>query len=170
MLGATDPAVVQRHDIYDRTAGRTWAAGPVVLVGDPAHPMRPHLGQGGCQALEDAAILGRFVGDGADLPGAFNRFAAFRRRRVVRLIRNGPHPAAGGDRLPRSLPDCPRRGRRAGVTGPTGAPSSVSSPAARHRAERQCIGRAAAMALTGWVTAVHICLKSTTWKMLPGSA
>jgi 2-polyprenyl-6-methoxyphenol hydroxylase-like FAD-dependent oxidoreductase len=87
VLAATEPAVVQRHDIYDRTAARTWAAGPVVLVGDAAHPMRPHLGQGGCQALEDAAILGRFVGDGADLPGAFSRFAAFRRRRVIALVR-----------------------------------------------------------------------------------
>ncbi|MBV9088376.1 MAG: FAD-dependent oxidoreductase [Mycobacteriaceae bacterium] len=87
VLSATDPAAVLRHDIYDRTPARTWARGPVVLVGDAAHAMRPHLGQGGCQGLEDAAILAEFVGDGADLTVAFARFAAFRRRRVAPLVR-----------------------------------------------------------------------------------
>ena len=33
--------------------------------------MRPHLGQGGCQALEDAAVLGAFVELSPDLPAAF---------------------------------------------------------------------------------------------------
>ncbi|BBX08801.1 FAD-dependent oxidoreductase [Mycolicibacterium aichiense] len=82
MLAATDPAEVLRNDLYDRTTARRWAVGPVVLVGDAAHPMRPHLGQGGCQALEDAAVLGAFVGLSPDLPRAFAAFESFRRRRV----------------------------------------------------------------------------------------
>ena len=49
--------------------------------------MRPHLGQGGCQALEDAAILAAFADGAADLPTAFARFAAFRQPRVAPLIR-----------------------------------------------------------------------------------
>ncbi|BBY61970.1 FAD-dependent oxidoreductase [Mycolicibacterium helvum] len=86
MLAATDPAEVLRNDLYDRKTARRWAAGPVVLVGDAAHPMRPHLGQGGCQALEDAAVLGAFVDLSPDLPSAFAAFAAFRRRRVRAII------------------------------------------------------------------------------------
>ena len=82
MLAATDPAEVLRNDLYDRSPARRWAAGPVVLVGDAAHPMRPHLGQGGGQALEDAAVLGEFVKGSSDLPTAFASFASFRRRRV----------------------------------------------------------------------------------------
>lgn len=31
----------------------------MTLLGDAAHPMTPHFGQGGCQALEDAAVLTR---------------------------------------------------------------------------------------------------------------
>lgn len=87
VLAATAPADVLRNDLYDRRMARRWARGPVVLVGDAAHPMRPHLGQGGCQALEDAAVLGACVQFAADLPAAFARFAALRRRRVAAIVR-----------------------------------------------------------------------------------
>ncbi|KWX66225.1 FAD-dependent oxidoreductase [Mycobacterium sp. NAZ190054] len=87
LLAATDPAEVLRNDLFDRAQPKHWSRGPAVLVGDAAHPMRPHLGQGGCQGLEDAAILARFVELCPDLPTAFDRFAAFRRRRVRPLVR-----------------------------------------------------------------------------------
>jgi 2-polyprenyl-6-methoxyphenol hydroxylase-like FAD-dependent oxidoreductase len=58
-----------------------------VLVGDAAHPMRPHLGQGGCQGLEDAAILAAFIDRNADLATSFAQFAAFRRPRIESLVR-----------------------------------------------------------------------------------
>jgi 2-polyprenyl-6-methoxyphenol hydroxylase-like FAD-dependent oxidoreductase len=87
VLAATDPDDVLRNDLYDREQARQWSRGPVVVVGDAAHPMRPHLGQGGCQGLEDAAVLARFVDGDDDLAAAFARFAAFRRPRVRALVR-----------------------------------------------------------------------------------
>jgi len=87
VLAATDSDDVLRNDLYDRDQARQWSRGPVVVVGDAAHPMRPHLGQGGCQGIEDAAVLGRFVDGGDDLAAAFARFAAFRRPRVRALVR-----------------------------------------------------------------------------------
>jgi 2-polyprenyl-6-methoxyphenol hydroxylase-like FAD-dependent oxidoreductase len=87
VLAATEPDVVLRNDLYDRDQARQWARGPIVVVGDAAHPMRPHLGQGGCQGLEDAAILAAFVDRTDDLAAAFTRFAAFRRPRVRSLVR-----------------------------------------------------------------------------------
>lgn len=87
VLAATDPTDVLRNDLYDRDQARQWSRGPVVVVGDAAHPMRPHLGQGGCQGLEDAAILARFVEGSDDLATAFARFATFRRPRVRSLVR-----------------------------------------------------------------------------------
>src|SRR5262249_38123523 len=34
-----------------------WSYGRVTLLGDAAHPMTPNLGQGACQAVEDAVVL-----------------------------------------------------------------------------------------------------------------
>lgn len=85
LLAATGE--VLRNDLYDRDQARVWSRGPVTLVGDAAHPMRPHLGQGGCQGLEDAAVLARFVARSGDLAGAFADYARFRRARVRALAR-----------------------------------------------------------------------------------
>jgi 2-polyprenyl-6-methoxyphenol hydroxylase-like FAD-dependent oxidoreductase len=87
LLAATTPADLVRNDLYDRAQPAHWSRGRVVIVGDAAHPMRPHLGQGGCQGLEDAAILARFVTLNPDLPTAFDRFGRYRRRRVRPLVR-----------------------------------------------------------------------------------
>ncbi len=92
VLAATDPGDVLRNDLYDREGARQWSRGRVLTVGDAAHPMRPHLGQGGCQALEDAAVLARFVDarfvdSTDDLAAAFTRFVAFRRPRVRAVVR-----------------------------------------------------------------------------------
>ncbi|HET6732044.1 FAD-dependent oxidoreductase [Mycobacterium sp.] len=87
VLAATDPEDVLHNDLYDRDQARHWSRGPIVVVGDAAHPMRPHLGQGGCQGLEDAAILARFLDADSNLATAFARFAAFRRPRVLSLVR-----------------------------------------------------------------------------------
>jgi len=59
VLEATPTASVEQRDLYDRWPEffRSWADGSTVLVGDAVHPMMPNLGQGGCQAIEDAYEL-----------------------------------------------------------------------------------------------------------------
>ena len=59
VLDATPPSSVEQRDLYDRAPEflRSWADGNVVLCGDAVHPMMPNLGQGGCQAIEDAYVL-----------------------------------------------------------------------------------------------------------------
>ena len=59
VLDATPPESVEQRDLYDRAPEflRSWADGNVVLMGDAVHAMMPNLGQGGCQAIEDAYVL-----------------------------------------------------------------------------------------------------------------
>jgi FAD-dependent urate hydroxylase len=57
ILEVTDPASILRNDIYDRPFTSRWVDGRVALLGDAAHPMGPDLGQGACQAIEDAETL-----------------------------------------------------------------------------------------------------------------
>lgn len=96
LLAATDPESVLRHDIYDLVVPLpSYAASasgvPVVLIGDAAHAMTPHLGQGASLALEDALTLAAFLADadraaeaGPDgsVSAALRRFDADRRPRT----------------------------------------------------------------------------------------
>ncbi|KAF2846019.1 putative salicylate hydroxylase [Plenodomus tracheiphilus IPT5] len=44
-----------------RSPIRQWTKGKVIIIGDAAHPMLPHQGQGGGQGIEDAGALGIFL-------------------------------------------------------------------------------------------------------------
>ncbi len=57
--GGPIPHGVIRTELFDRVPIDTWGHGAVTLLGDAAHPMTPNLGQGGCQAIEDAWVLAR---------------------------------------------------------------------------------------------------------------
>ena len=48
--------------MYDRAPLPRWSSRRLTLLGDAAHPMLPHLGQGVNQALEDAVTLATLLG------------------------------------------------------------------------------------------------------------
>ncbi|WP_433502191.1 FAD-dependent monooxygenase [Pseudonocardia halophobica] len=93
VLAATPSDAVHRGDIMDLAeAPPTFRRGRCVLLGDAAHAMTPDLGQGGGQALEDAATLVRLVGPPAawsagELDAALARYDALRRPRTARLMK-----------------------------------------------------------------------------------
>ena len=70
--------------------------GRVALVGDAAHPMTPNLGQGGCQALEDATVLARLAaGAAADrLPDLLASYTSVRLPRATDVVRRSRRVAA----------------------------------------------------------------------------
>ncbi|GIG63487.1 monooxygenase [Longispora fulva] len=83
LLAATDPARLLIHPIAQLASVPTMAHGRTALLGDAAHAMTPNLGQGACQALEDAVTLAALVTDGADVPAALTRYDALRRPRTA---------------------------------------------------------------------------------------
>lgn len=87
LLAGTPPDRLVRNDIVDRDMPRRWTHGLITIMGDAAHPMRPHLGQGGCQAIEDAAVLAGCLSGSADPASALARYERKRRRRASLLVR-----------------------------------------------------------------------------------
>lgn len=59
MLRSTDPGSFHEAPITDIKPNADWVNENVCLMGDAAHATTPNLGQGACQAIEDALILAK---------------------------------------------------------------------------------------------------------------
>ena len=74
-----------RWGLYDREPLRTWTNGRLTLLGDAAHPMLPHAGQGANQAIEDGVALAAILAqaDRASVPPALKIYESVRRERTA---------------------------------------------------------------------------------------
>jgi 2-polyprenyl-6-methoxyphenol hydroxylase-like FAD-dependent oxidoreductase len=59
-----------------------WRRGRVLLIGDAAHASSPMMGQGGCMAVEDAAVLAELLETSPSIDAALDAFSPRRRPRV----------------------------------------------------------------------------------------
>jgi salicylate hydroxylase len=72
----------RRWALCDRRPLAAWGTGRITLLGDAAHPMLPHLGQGASQAIEDAYALAYFIARDAS-PAGLRRYEEARRPRTA---------------------------------------------------------------------------------------
>jgi 2-polyprenyl-6-methoxyphenol hydroxylase-like FAD-dependent oxidoreductase len=85
-----DGSELRLDELFVRDPIRNWGGGPVTLLGDAAHPMLPHTGQGAAQALEDAVGLARALRSAGDIVSALRRYEAVRSRGANAVVRSGP--------------------------------------------------------------------------------
>jgi len=87
VLDATPPESVEQRDLYDKSPEffRSWADGNVVLMGDAIHAMMPNLGQGGCQAIEDAFVLTENLANTKSTDRIEESLQDFYRKRILRV-------------------------------------------------------------------------------------
>jgi zeaxanthin epoxidase len=106
VLDSTPAGSVEQRDLYDRWPEfrRSWADGSVVLVGDAVHPMMPNLGQGGCQAIEDAYELTKVL-QSVTLSGAAPSDPALVRDALQRFYKKRVLRVAGVSLLSRLASD-----------------------------------------------------------------
>ena len=84
-----------RYDgvLVDRDPLPRWGDGVVTLIGDAAHPMLPHTGQGAAQAIVDAVTLGGMLGGNTDVEHTLRAFEAERIPKTAALVRQGRRTA-----------------------------------------------------------------------------
>lgn len=78
-----------RWALYDREPLPTWTRGRLTLLGDAAHPMLPHLGQGANQSIEDGMALATILkrADRTNAPAGLLAYERLRRERVAQVQR-----------------------------------------------------------------------------------
>lgn len=80
-----DESLIQ-NDIADIKPVNRFAFGNIVLIGDAAHATTPNLGQGACQAIEDAVILADEINTTGNIKTAFRIFEERRMKRTKYII------------------------------------------------------------------------------------
>ncbi|HYX58703.1 MAG TPA: FAD-dependent monooxygenase [Streptosporangiaceae bacterium] len=95
LIGAISPDRVLHDDVYWMAESLpAYHRGRVAILGDAAHAMTPHLGQGACQAIEDAVVLACVAGPGTPAETAPD-LAAYTTARLprTRMVANGSYRA-----------------------------------------------------------------------------
>lgn len=78
LIRSTSKTHINTAEISDLQPIDNWFKGNVCLIGDAAHAMTPNMGQGACQAIEDAFVLSECL-------HKYNTQLAFDRYQKIRL-------------------------------------------------------------------------------------
>jgi 2-polyprenyl-6-methoxyphenol hydroxylase-like FAD-dependent oxidoreductase len=82
----TDPELVVYRPLETLPVSRSWYRGRVLLIGDAAHPITPHLGQGAAQAVEDSVVLAELLPQDRPLPELLEAFMLRRYERCKLIV------------------------------------------------------------------------------------
>jgi 2-polyprenyl-6-methoxyphenol hydroxylase-like FAD-dependent oxidoreductase len=77
---------ILEYPMVDKDPVARWTFGRVTFLGDAAHPMYPRGSNGSAQALLDAALLSRLLGEGGDAVAALQQYEAVRLPATARVV------------------------------------------------------------------------------------
>jgi 2-polyprenyl-6-methoxyphenol hydroxylase-like FAD-dependent oxidoreductase len=111
LIEAIPPEALLHHDLYLLgTPLPSFVKGRVALLGDAAHAMPPFLGQGGCQAIEDAVVLAAALSTTDDVGSALKSYDEQRRPRSQGVVRASVQAGRIGPQLRNPLAVAVRNG------------------------------------------------------------
>ena len=88
LIEELDPAKTNRVEIHYVEPLPALVSGRIALLGDAAHSTTPDLGQGGCQAIEDAWVLANHLASNrSGVADALKRYEADRQERTATIVR-----------------------------------------------------------------------------------
>lgn len=81
----TDKEGLIKTRIYDLKSIESWSQKGICLIGDAAHATTPNLGQGACQAIEDAYVLGELLKK-YDIDTSFQKYPQIRMQKAKSVV------------------------------------------------------------------------------------
>lgn len=86
LIEATAEENIIRSDINDFKPIPRWWQGPIALLGDAAHATTPNLGQGGCQAVEDAYVIAKCLKENESIEKALAHYQSIRYQKAAHVV------------------------------------------------------------------------------------
>jgi len=88
ILEATKSENIILNDIIDLAPIPKWHAQNLCLIGDAAHATTPNMGQGACQSIEDAYVIGKLLEKSQNFNSVFEEFQKIRRKKIDYIVKN----------------------------------------------------------------------------------
>lgn len=82
VISKTNSEEILFNEIWDLKPIQKWYKGNVCLMGDAAHATTPNLGQGACQAIESAMVLGMALKEEQSVTAAFEKYQLIRKEKA----------------------------------------------------------------------------------------
>ncbi|PJJ68238.1 FAD-dependent monooxygenase [Chryseobacterium geocarposphaerae] len=86
MISETPKETIFVSDIIDLEPIFQWQKDRVCLIGDAAHATTPNMGQGACQAIEDAYLLGKLFSEGKSVNEVFTHYEKLRMEKAHYIV------------------------------------------------------------------------------------
>lgn len=86
IISGTPQQNVHFSEIVDLKPITKWQNGNVCLIGDAAHATTPNMGQGACQAIEDAYTIGRLTDSAGKAEDVFLQYEKLRVKKAHAIV------------------------------------------------------------------------------------